>query len=155
MSNGGPSARMIDVGGKSPTDRTATAEARLTTRADVVELVRAQRIEKGDPLRVAEVAGLQGLKRTAELLPLCHPISVTGAEVHATIESDQTLLVVATARTHDRTGVEMEALTAVTIAALCLYDMLKRYDPAIVVGPVRLIEKTGGKSGVWHPPVGE
>ena len=144
-------ARMIDVGAKAPTDRTATAEARLTTRPDVIDRVRAGGVEKGDPLRISEVAGIQGMKKTADLLPLCHPIGINGAEVHAEIESDRTLRVVATARTHDRTGVEMEALTGVSIAALCLYDMLKRYDPAIVVGPIRLLEKTGGKSGVWQP----
>ncbi len=143
---------MIDVGEKSPTDRVARAEALVTTRADVIARVRDGALEKGDVLRVSEVAGLQGMKRTAELLPLCHPIGINGAELRVSVASDTTLRVEATARTHDRTGVEMEALTAVSVAALCVYDMLKRYDPAIVIGPIRLLEKSGGKSGTWVPP---
>jgi cyclic pyranopterin phosphate synthase len=140
---------MIDVGAKAPTDRTATAEAILTTRADVIALVRAGPLRKGDPLRVSEVAGIQGVKKTADLLPLCHPIGVNGVEVVSAIASDTTIRVTVTARTHDRTGVEMEALVGASTAALCVYDMLKHYDPAIVIGPIRLLEKTGGKSGRW------
>jgi cyclic pyranopterin phosphate synthase len=146
------SARMIDVGDKPVTVRTAVAEALLTTRPDVIELVRGGLVEKGNPLRVAEVAGLMGLKRTPELLPLCHPIATSGAEVRASIASETTLHVLVTARTHDRTGVEMEVLTGASVAALCLYDMLKMYDPAMVIGPVRLLEKTGGKHGDWRAP---
>ena len=146
------SARMIDVGAKPETDRSATAEAIVTTLAEVIARVRAGTVEKGDVLRVSEVAGLQGMKRTADLLPLCHPISINGAEVIASVASDTTIRIVVTARTHDRTGVEMEALVAASTAALCVHDMLKHYDPAIVIGPIRLLEKTGGKSGRWVAP---
>lgn len=143
---------MVDVGDKPVTVRTATAEAILTTRADVIDRIRAGGVAKGDPLRVSEVAGLMGMKRTPDLLPLCHPIGLNGAEVRSEVASDTTLRVLVSARTSDRTGVEMEVLTGASIAALCLYDMLKMYDPAMVIGPVRLLEKTGGKSGDWKAP---
>ncbi len=145
-------AHMIDVGDKAETVRTAVAEAIVSTRADVIERVRTGTVQKGDPLRVAEVAGLMGVKRTAELLPLCHPIGLNGADLVVAIRDDTSLRVEVSARTYARTGVEMEVLTAASIAALTLYDMLKMYDPAIVIGPVRLLEKTGGKSGNWHAP---
>ena len=143
---------MVDVGDKPVTVRTAVAEARLTTRVDVIDRIRAGEVAKGNPLQVSEVAGLMGIKRTADLLPLCHPIGVNGAEVKVTVESDTSLRVIVSARTHDRTGVEMEVLTGASVAALCLYDMLKMYDPAIVIGSLRLLEKTGGKSGDWRAP---
>ena len=142
-------ARMVEVGDKPVTHRTALAEAWLTTRPDVVERVRALEVEKGDALRVAEVAGLMAMKRTADLLPMCHPLPLSGAELRAEIAGDEKLRVTARARTNDRTGVEMEVLTAASVAALTLYDLLKMYDPAIVIGPVRLLEKEGGKSGRW------
>ncbi len=145
-------SRIIDVADKSPTDRTARAEALLTTLPEVIDRVRAGEVSKGDVLRAAEVAGLFAMKRTADLLPMCHPLPLSGADVQAAIDGPTTLRVEASARTLDRTGVEMEVLTAASIAALTLYDMLKKYDPAIVVGPIRLLEKTGGKSGRWTPP---
>lgn len=150
--SGGPSAVMVDVGAKQVTQRAAVAEAWVTTRADVVQRVREGTVAKGDPLRVAEVAGLMALKRTPDLLPMCHPIAVNGAELRAEIAGEDRLRVVATARTLDRTGVEMEVLTAASIGALTLFDMLKMYDPAMVIGPVRLLEKSGGKSGEWRAP---
>lgn len=145
-------AIMIEVGDKAATTRIAVAEAWLTTREDVIAKVREGSVEKGDALRVSEVAALFALKRTPDLLPMCHPISSTGAQIRAEIASPTQLRVVASARTHDRTGIEMEVLTAASIGALTLYDMLKRYDPAMVIGPVRLLEKTGGKHGHWRAP---
>jgi len=145
-------SRIIDVADKAPTDRTARAEAILTTLPEAIARVRAGEVSKGDVLRAAEVAGLFAMKRTADLLPMCHPLPLSGADVKASIDGPTTLRVEAAARTLDRTGVEMEVLTAASIAALTLYDMLKKYDPAIVVGPIRLLEKTGGKSGRWTPP---
>lgn len=149
MSSETTGARMVEVGEKAITARFAVAEAWLTLRSDVVERVRAGQVEKGDALRVAEVAGLMGLKRTADLLPMCHPIPVSGAELRAEIVDATRLRVTARARTLDRTGVEMEVLTAASVAALTLYDLLKMYDPAIEIGPVRLLEKDGGKHGHW------
>ncbi len=151
---GAHAATMIDVSDKAVTARAARAEAWLTASAEVVARVRAGAVEKGDALRVAEVAGLAGAKQTAFLLPMCHPIGVSGAEVRAEVASDTRLRVVASARTLDRTGVEMEVLTAAAIAALTLYDMLKLYDPGMVIGPVRLLEKSGGKHGDWNADVG-
>lgn len=145
-------ARMVEVGDKPVTSRTATAEAWLTTRVDVVDRVRELKVEKGDALRVAEVAGLMAMKRTADLLPMCHPLPLSGAELQAEIVGDDQLRVTAKARTRDRTGVEMEVLTAASVAALTLYDLLKMYDPAMVIGPVRLLEKDGGKHGHWTAP---
>lgn len=143
---------MVDVGAKEPTRRTATAEAFLTTRPDVVTRVVEGGVAKGDPLRAAEIAGLFGIKRTPDLLPMCHPIPVSGAEVQVTIVGANQLRVVARATTLDRTGIEMEVLTAASIAALTLYDMLKAYDPGMRIGPVRVLEKTGGKTGDWTAP---
>jgi cyclic pyranopterin phosphate synthase len=143
---------MVDVGDKPVTVRTAIAEALLTTQLEVIARVRAGEVAKGNPLAVSEVAGLMGLKRTPDLLPLCHPIGVNGADVKVSVVSDTSIRVVVSARTSDRTGVEMEVLTGASLAALCVYDMLKMYDPAIVIGPIRLLEKTGGKSGDWRAP---
>jgi cyclic pyranopterin monophosphate synthase len=154
MSEQGGGATMVDVGGKAPTVRTATAEAWLTALPEVVERVRSGGVAKGDVLRVSEVAGLFAAKRTPALLPMCHPIALSGAEVRAEVVGERQLRIVATARTLDRTGVEMEVLTAASVAALTVYDMLKAYDPAMVIGPVRLLEKTGGKHGDWRPTQG-
>ena len=145
-------ARMVDVGDKPITVRTAVAEAVVTTQPDVIARIRAGKVAKGNPLAVSEVAGLMGIKRTPDLLPLCHPLAISGAEVRVSVVSDISLRVVVSARTSDRTGVEMEVLTGASISALCLYDMLKMYDPAIVIGPIRLLKKTGGKSGDWKAP---
>ena len=149
MSESSRSATMVEVGDKPVTERTARAEAFVTTRPEVVERVRAGQVEKGDALRVAEVAGLMALKRTAELLPMCHPLPFSGARITATIEGPDQLRVESFARTRDRTGVEMEVLTAASVAALCLYDLLKMYDPAMTIGPVRLLEHVGVTSGRW------
>ncbi|HEY0260559.1 MAG TPA: bifunctional molybdenum cofactor biosynthesis protein MoaC/MoaB [Lacisediminihabitans sp.] len=141
-------ARMVDVGDKAVTARTATATGRLITRPDVVALVRADDLPKADVLATARIAGISGAKRTSELIPLCHPIPLTSVAVDFELTED-TILISATAKTTGRTGVEMEALTAVAIAGLTLHDMVKAVDPAAVLSEVRLERKTGGRRGHW------
>jgi cyclic pyranopterin phosphate synthase len=143
-------AHMVDVGAKAETERVAIASAVVEMRAETLALVAAGKLGKGDVLGVARLAGLWGLKRTAELIPLCHPVRVTGSELE--LRTDPTgprVVIRATVRAFDRTGVEMEALTAVTIAALTVYDMCKAVDRGMRIGAVQLEEKRGGKSGVW------
>ena len=142
-------ARMVDVSAKQVTGRTATASGRVLVSSRVVELLRGEGVPKGDALGVSRVAGIQGAKRTPDLVPLCHPIAVHGVTVDLEV-ADDAVEIVATVRTADRTGVEMEALTAVTVAALALVDMVKAVDPAAVVTDVRVDEKTGGRSGDWR-----
>ncbi|MCU1557467.1 MAG: bifunctional molybdenum cofactor biosynthesis protein MoaC/MoaB [Microbacteriaceae bacterium] len=141
-------ARMVDVGDKSTTARTATATGRLITRPDVVALVRADDLPKADVLATARIAGISGAKKTSELIPLCHPIALTSLKIDFDF-TDDSILVVATAKTTGQTGVEMEALTAVAIAGLTLHDMVKAVDPAATLSDVRLEQKTGGKHGHW------
>ena len=141
-------ARMVDVGGKDVTVRSATATGRVDLSADCVALLRGQGVPKGDALAVARVAGIMGAKRTPDLVPLCHPIGLSGVTVDLVVD-DAGVAVTATARTADRTGVEMEALTAVTIACLTLVDMTKAVDPCGVISEVRVEAKTGGKKGDW------
>jgi cyclic pyranopterin phosphate synthase len=144
-------ARMVDVGGKPVTDRTATATGRVLVSPEVVGLLRAGAVPKGDALGVARIAGIMAAKRTPDLVPLCHPIGITGVQVELAVEDDA-VTVTATVRTSDRTGVEMEALTAVSVAALALVDMVKAVDPAAVIAEVRVERKTGGTSGDWVRP---
>jgi cyclic pyranopterin phosphate synthase len=141
-------ARMVDVGSKAVTQRTATAAGLLCTSADVVELLRGTGLPKGDALAVARIAAIAGTKRTAELIPLCHPIRLDGVEVDLEV-IDVGVRITVTCRASDRTGVEMEALTGVAVAGLALHDMVKAVDPAAVLTDVRLISKTGGRSGEW------
>jgi cyclic pyranopterin phosphate synthase len=141
-------ARMVDVSAKDVTVRTATATGRVDLSAACVALLRSGEVPKGDALAVARIAGLMGAKRTPDLVPLCHPIALHGVTVDLAVDDDG-VAVTATARTADRTGVEMEALTAVTVACLALVDMTKAVDPRGVIGNVRLQSKTGGKSGDW------
>jgi cyclic pyranopterin phosphate synthase len=141
-------ARMVDVSGKDVTTRTATATGRFVTTAEVIELLRRDGLPKGDALAVARIAGLAGAKRTADLIPLCHPIALHGVTVDLVLEPDS-VVITATTRTADRTGVEMEALTAVTVAGLALYDMVKAVDRAAQLTEVRLLTKAGGRSGEW------
>ena len=146
-------ARMVDVGEKAVTARTATATGRVDFSPQVVALLRAhqaggQGVPKGDAIAVARVAGIMGAKRTPDLVPLCHPISLSGVTVDLEVD-DTGVAVTATCRTADRTGVEMEALTAVTVACLTLVDMTKAVDPRAVIGAVRVQSKTGGKKGDW------
>jgi cyclic pyranopterin phosphate synthase len=142
-------ARMVDVSPKNTSDRAAVAVGFVRLAPRVVELLRGEGVPKGDALGVARIAGIMGAKRTPDLIPLCHPISITGVTVDLGIRDDG-VDITATVRTADRTGVEMEALTAVTVAALALHDMVKAVDPAAELTSVRLIEKTGGRGGVWR-----
>ena len=142
-------ARMVDVAAKPITAREAVASGRLTVSERVVELLREGALPKGDALAVARIAGIQGAKRTPDLIPLCHPIGLHSVTVELSVLDDG-VDITATARTADRTGVEMEALTAVSVAALALIDMIKAVDPAAVISDVRVEEKTGGKTGTWR-----
>jgi cyclic pyranopterin monophosphate synthase len=144
-------ARMVDVSGKDVSVRTATASGRVHVSAEVIRLLRGEGMPKGDALAVARIAGIQAAKRTPELVPLCHPLAIHGVEVELAVE-DAAVSIVATVRTADRTGVEMEALTSVSVAALALVDMVKAVDPAAVISDIRLDEKTGGKRGHWVRP---
>ncbi len=141
-------ARMVDVTGKDVTARTATASGRVLVSPTVVGLLRGEGVPKGDALAVARIAGIMGAKQTPSLIPLCHPLAVSGVEVDLTV-TDESVDISATVRTSDRTGVEMEALTAVSVAALTVVDMVKAVDKAAVITDVRVETKTGGKSGTW------
>jgi cyclic pyranopterin phosphate synthase len=141
-------ARMVDVSAKDSTPRVARASGRVLVSAEVIELLRGDGVPKGDALGVARVAGILGAKRTPDLVPLCHPIALTGVTVDLRLAVDA-VLIEAAVRTTDRTGVEMEALTAVATAALALVDMVKAVDKAAVITDVRVEEKTGGASGTW------
>ena len=143
--------RMVDVTEKQPTVRSATARGFVACPPHVVAELRDETVPKGDALALARIAGIQGAKRTAELLPLAHIIGVHGATVEVEI-ADGGVAIEATVRTADRTGVEMEALTAVSIAALTVIDMVKGLDKDVAIERVELVEKTGGKSGVWRRP---
>lgn len=145
---------MVDVGEKETTLRTATAEGRLTMRPETLTALLEGRGPKGDPLIIAQLAGIQGAKKTADLIPLCHPLPLTGIDVKVTAdESIPGLHVVATTKVVARTGVEMEALTAVTVALLTAYDTLKAIDRDLRIEGVRLLSKRGGRSGDWDSPV--
>ena len=144
-------ARMVDVSGKDVTTRTATASGTVLLSKDAVEALREGNVPKGDALAVARIAAIQGAKRTPDLIPLCHPIGLHAVDVDLEVE-EQGVRITCTARTADRTGVEMEALTAVTVGALALIDMVKAIDPAAVITDVRVEEKTGGKTGRWRRP---
>ena len=138
-------ARMVDVGGKATTARSATASGRFVTTAEVIALVKADGMPKADVLATARIAGIQGAKKTSELIPLCHPIALSSVNVDFAF-ADLSIVVTATAKTTGQTGVEMEALTAVAIAGLTLHDMVKAVDAAATMTDVRVIEKRGGKS---------
>jgi cyclic pyranopterin phosphate synthase len=142
-------ARMVDVTAKDVTVRTATASGRVLVSVEVVRLLRGEGVPKGDALAVARIAGIQGAKRTPDLVPLCHPLAIHGVTVDLSV-ADDAVEIVATVRTADRTGVEMEALTAVTVAALTVVDMVKAVDKGAVITDVRVEAKTGGRSGEWH-----
>lgn len=144
-------ARMVDVSGKEITVRTATASGRVLVSAEVIALLKGAGMPKGDALAVARIAGIQAAKRTPDLVPLCHPLAIHGVDVDLQVDADS-VRIVATVRTADRTGVEMEALTCVSVAALALVDMVKAVDPAAVISDIQLDEKTGGKRGRWVRP---
>jgi cyclic pyranopterin phosphate synthase len=142
-------ARMVDVSGKEPTAREATAAGTVLVSAEVVRLLRGEGVPKGDALGVARIAGIMAAKRTPDLVPLCHPLAISGVTVDLEV-LDERVAITATVRTTDRTGVEMEALTAVSVAALALVDMVKAVDKGAVITDVRVERKTGGKSGPWE-----
>ena len=144
-------ARMVDVSGKDVTAREATAAGRVLCSPRVVELLRGEGVPKGDALAVARIAGIMGAKRTPDLIPLCHPIGLHSVTVDLRI-TDTGVDIAATAATADRTGVEMEALTAVATAGLALVDMIKGVDPAASIEAVRVARKEGGKTGDWVRP---
>jgi cyclic pyranopterin phosphate synthase len=139
---------MVDTGAKPQTERRARASVRVLMSRETVEAVRAHRTPKGDPLETARIAGIMAAKRTAELIPLCHPLPLTHVEVRAELREEGVYLE-AEAATTAQTGVEMEALTAAAVAALTVYDMCKAVEKGITVTDLRLEEKTGGKSGTW------
>ncbi len=143
-------ARMVDVSAKADTVRVAVAEGIIHLQAATLELIQAGGLPKGDVLAVARVAGIMGAKRTSELIPMCHPLPITGVTVDFEPTSATTLGVRATVKTTGKTGVEMEALTAVSIATLTVYDMCKAVDKGIRIDGIRLLEKHGGKSGDWY-----
>lgn len=147
-------ARMVDVTGKDVTARSATATGRFLTTPAVVQLLRGGGLPKGDALAVARIAGIAGAKRVPDLLPLCHPIALHGVSVELDLEADG-VTITATTRTADRTGVEMEALTAVVVAGLALYDMVKAVDRAARLTDVQLLVKEGGRSGTWQRTAAE
>jgi cyclic pyranopterin phosphate synthase len=142
-------ARMVDVSAKDVTARSATAAGRVQLSAACVAALRDGTVPKGDALAVARIAGIQGAKRTPDLIPLCHPLSISGVDVTAEVTDDGVELT-ATVRTTDRTGVEMEALTAVSTAALTVVDMVKALDRAAVITDIRVLAKSGGRRGDWQ-----
>lgn len=142
-------ARMVDVSAKEVTVRTATASGRVLLSAEAVAALRDGTVPKGDALAVARIAGIAAAKRTPDLIPLCHPLAIHGVRVDLVVE-DSGVAITASVRTADRTGVEMEALTSVSVAALTLIDMIKAVDKGAVITEVRLEAKDGGKSGPWR-----
>lgn len=143
---------MVDVSGKDITERTAVAKGRITLNKDIMHKVVSEGTKKGDPSSIAEIAGIMAAKRTAEIVPLCHPLPVSQCEVEVSAVNDG-YEVTAYVKTTGKTGAEMEALTAVSAACLTLYDMLKSLDKSMVIGDIRLTEKTGGKSGDFRVDV--
>jgi cyclic pyranopterin phosphate synthase len=141
-------ARMVDVSGKDVTAREAVAAGRVLVSAEVIALLRGDGVPKGDTLAVARLAGIMGAKQTPSLIPLCHPLALSSVTVDLVVVDDA-VEVLATVATTDRTGVEMEALTAVSVAALTVIDMVKAVDKAAVITDVRVETKTGGRSGEW------
>ncbi|MFD9964248.1 cyclic pyranopterin monophosphate synthase MoaC [Amycolatopsis sp. NPDC058986] len=144
-------ARMVDVSGKTATARTALAAGTVRTTAEVLALLASNGLPKGDALATARIAGIMGAKKVPDLIPLCHQIALSGVKVEFEL-AEAAVHISATAKTTDRTGVEMEALTAVAVAGLTLHDMIKAVDPAATLDDVRLLRKDGGKTGTWERP---
>lgn len=144
-------AHMVDVTAKPVTERTATASGRVRLGAEAVAALRDGNVPKGDALATARIAGIMGAKRTPDLIPLCHPLMISGVQVECTVV-DEGVDLTATVRTAERTGVEMEALTAVSVAALTVIDMVKALDKSAVIEHVRIEAKSGGRSGDWRRP---
>lgn len=143
------SARMVDVGGKTVTQRQAVARGRITMTPEAAAAIAAGGVQKGDVLAVARVAGIMAAKKTSDLIPLCHPLPLSKVEIDLVLD-DTGVTATATAATAGQTGVEMEALTAVSVTLLTVYDMAKALDKRMTIGDIRLLSKTGGKSGDWH-----
>ncbi len=141
-------ARMVDVSGKDVTARTATAAGRVLVDDECLQALRDGAVPKGDALAVARIAGISGAKKTSDLVPLCHPIGISGIDISVEV-GESAVEITATVRTNDRTGVEMEALTAVCVAGLAVVDMIKALDRAAVITDVRVLAKTGGRRGDW------
>lgn len=142
-------ARMVDVTGKVPAERTATAMASVKMAPETADAIRTGGVSKGDVLAVAQVAGIMAAKRTGDLIPMCHPIALTGVDIRFALKEDR-VDILATARCKGETGVEMEAMTAASVAALTVYDMCKALQKDMEITDVRLLEKTGGKSGTFR-----
>ena len=150
--NSAGEANMVDVGDKQITQRVAKASGTIKMTASTLTAIRDNQLKKGEVLAVARIAGIQGAKRCADLIPLCHPLALSKVSVEFTELSDTELEVIAECRVSGKTGVEMEALTAVSVASLTVYDMCKAIDKAMIIGPICLLEKQGGKSGDWQRP---
>ncbi len=149
-------ARMVDVGGKPDTERVAVAKGEITMRPETLRLIAEGGVPKGDVLAVAQVAGIMAAKRVPDLIPLCHPLLLTKVEVEFRIdEASSRIEITATVRCRGKTGVEMEALTAASVAALTIYDMAKAVERTMQIGNIRLVRKSGGKSGEWRGENGE
>jgi len=144
-------AQMVDVGNKEDTKRSATASGKVFMSVETIEALKKQELQKGDVLGVARVAGIQAAKKTSDLIPLCHPLAVNFASVDFRIKESH-VEIEATVKTSGKTGVEMEALTACSVTALTIYDMCKAMDKSVTIEEIKLLEKTGGKSGDWHRP---
>ncbi|KQL45543.1 cyclic pyranopterin monophosphate synthase MoaC [Brevibacillus choshinensis] len=140
-------ARMVDVSEKDITKREAVAHSKITMKPETLTRIREGRVEKGDVLAVAQVAGVMAAKKTWDIIPMCHPLPLTGIDIRFTFTDEETVEIEAAVKTTGKTGVEMEALTAVSVAALTVYDMCKAMDKGMVIGPTSLLLKTGGKSG--------
>lgn len=145
-------ARMVDVSAKPDTARQAVARGRITMSPDAARAIRSGSVAKGDVLALARVAGIMAAKRTGDLIPLCHPLPITSAAIGLTAD-DGGVTATATVTTIGKTGVEMEAMTAVSVALLTIYDMAKAIDKAMTIGAIRLLSKSGGKSGDWTAPI--
>jgi cyclic pyranopterin phosphate synthase len=143
-------SRMVDTSAKPPSLRTARASARIEMKPETLRLILDRRVAKGDVFEVARLAGIMAAKRTGELIPLCHPLSLTSVSVDLVPEGDRAIRITATAKVYAQTGVEMEALTAVSVAGLAIYDMCKAVDRSMVLSAIRLEEKTGGVHGDWR-----
>lgn len=142
-------ARMVDVGSKDDTNREATASARIKMKKETIAMIRDGQMKKGDVLSVAQVGGIMGAKRTSDIIPMCHNIFISGVDIDFKLHEDE-IEILAAAKTRGKTGIEMEALTAVSVAALTIYDMCKAVDKEMVISDIMLIKKTGGKSGNYE-----
>ena len=140
-------ARMVDVSDKTETARMAVARGKITMKPETFERIRSGLIAKGDVLAVAQVAGITAAKQTSQLIPMCHPLMITGAKLSFNLVEPDEVLIEASVKVHGKTGIEMEALTAVSVAALTIYDMCKAIDRSMTIGDIHLVEKSGGKSG--------